>query len=160
MMTRRTFLTLAGGAGALTLVGAGAYSALPGEETLTGDPRIAYGKEPCAHCNMIISDDRFAAAIRASTTAERHFDDVGCMVVQSRKDPPAPGAAYYVRDFAGDVWLDAPSASYVMSPGIKSPMSYDVAAFGSPVAASGFAQARAGQASTWQGLMADLQERG
>lgn len=160
MLTRRRFLSLVAGGGAILVVGGGVYTLLPGEEKLSGDPKIRYGSEPCAQCGMVISDDRFAAAIRESSSREYHFDDTGCMIVHARQSPPPAGAAYYVRDFAAGVWLDAPSASYVNAPGIKSPMAYDIAAFSSPSAASDFARARTGTPDTWAQLMSSLKERG
>src|SRR5262245_16948176 len=43
-------------------------------------PAIAYGRDECAHCGMIISDDRFAAALIVRDGAQSHpllFDDIG-----------------------------------------------------------------------------------
>lgn len=160
MLSRRRLLTIFGGAGLVAVAGGGAYALLPGEETLAGDPRIRYGKEPCTHCTMIISDDRFAAAWREQGRMERHFDDIGCMIAAARKHPPAPGTAYYVRDFSGAGWLDAPSAAYIAAAGIKSPMGYDVAAFASATGAAAFERTQHGRPETWASLMANLQDRG
>ena len=160
MLTRRRFLSLLAGGGALVAAGGGLYTLLPGEKQLSGDPQIRYGKEACTQCGMVISDDRFAAAIRESSSREYHFDDTGCMVVYARQSPPPAGAAYYVRDFAVGGWLDAPSGSYVHSPGIKSPMAYDVAAFSSPSVASEFAKTSAAVPSSWAQLMSSLEKRG
>lgn len=160
MLTRRTFITLAGAAGALAIAGGGAYLALPEDEKFTGEPKIAYGEEPCTRCGMVISDDRFAAAWRESASRELHFDDVGCMLVYAREHPPSPGTSYYVCNYSGAGWLDAPSAAYVVAPGIKSPMSYDIAAFASSAAAESMARVPTYTTGTWAGLLQTVEARG
>ena len=160
MITRRSFLAVLGISGGAAALAAGGYLILPGDETLSGDPRIRYGKEPCSQCTMIISDERFAAAWREQGRLEHHFDDVGCMISYARKHPPAAGTAYYVHDFGAGAWLDAPSAAYVAAPGIKSPMAYDVAAFASAAGAGAFERSQHGRRETWASLMTNLQVRG
>lgn len=159
-VTRRQFLTLSAGAGVLVAAGGGAALLLPGSEELSGDPKVEYGKDTCAHCTMVISDDRFAAAWRLGTKTERHFDDVGCMVASVKAKPPADGAIYFVRDFSADLWVDAESAFYMVAPGIKSPMSYDIAAFASNEAATTNEHTREGQSQTWAELLTNLKDRG
>ena len=43
-------------------------------------PDIAYGKDPCANCGMLINDPRFAAAYVTRNGQARLFDDIGCMI--------------------------------------------------------------------------------
>ncbi len=160
MMTRRQFLTVAAGAGAVAVVGGGAFLLLPGSEELTGDPKVKYGEDSCVHCTMVISDDRFAAAWREGTKRERYFDDVGCMVAYTKSRRPPEGTVFFVRDFAADLWIDAESAFYMVAPGIKSPMSYDIAAFASQEAATTNERTRDGQPQTWAGLLDTLEDRG
>ncbi len=161
MTTRRRFLVLLGGGTVVAVAAAGGFFLLPGEETASGLPKIKYGKEPCVHCTMIISDDRFAAAWREQGGVERHFDDVGCMVASSRQHKPGSATLYWVRDFDHDAWLDAAAAAYaVAATGIKSPMGYGVAAFASTEAAAGAVQRYSGEAATWAYLVDSLKERG
>jgi len=109
---------------------------------------------------MVISDDRFAAAWREGTKRERYFDDVGCMVAYTKSRRPPEGTVFFVRDFAADLWSDAESAFYMVAPGIKSPMSYDIAAFASQEAATTNERTRDGQPQTWAGLLDTLEDRG
>lgn len=160
MTTRRRFLALLGGGTLVAGAAAGGYMILPGEAPVSGAPRIRYGGEPCSQCGMIISDERFAAAWRAGRE-ERHFDDIGCMVAHFRKHHPGGKTEYFVRDFAGDAWLDATAASLVRAPGIKSPMSYDIAAFATRDAADRAMKNRAETAEeSWAALLDGLRERG
>jgi hypothetical protein len=128
MLTRRRFLALVGAAGA---TGAAAYAGvqlLPGDSKPTGDPVIKYGKDSCARCHMVISDERFAAAWREPSGNEKHFDDIGCMVFLQEERNPGAGTKFWVRDYLADGWLDAGIAAYAISPSISSPMAYGVAA--------------------------------
>jgi len=91
-------------------------------------PTIRYGEEACAHCRMIISDDRFAAAVVTKGGETLKFDDVGCLVEREADQGTPSGSIYWVRDFDGGGWLDARSASYVQSAKVQSPMGYGLTA--------------------------------
>jgi copper chaperone NosL len=105
----------------LTSGGCGADASRP--------PSIRYGEEACARCRMIISDDRFAAAIVTRAGEVLRFDDVGCLVEHEAARRPSPAAAaYWVCDFTGGGWLDARAATYVRSTQAHSPMAYGLTA--------------------------------
>lgn len=78
----------------------------------------AWGKQPCGHCAMIVSDHATAAQLVANGDRV-YFDDVGCMVawLDERKVEPAHA---WVRK--GETWVDAKSARY--APGARTPMDY------------------------------------
>ncbi len=77
-----------------------------------------WGKEPCAHCRMLVGDKRFAA--QAVVRGDRkYFDDIGCMVLFTEKQP---AERTWVRDAASSAWVDAKTARYV--DGQKSPMDF------------------------------------
>src|SRR5690606_24886016 len=65
---------------ALTIVGCGS-------EPEDGLPEVRFGQAECAHCGMLVSDPRFAAAIVAEIDGRRQdlaFDDIGDMVRYER----------------------------------------------------------------------------
>jgi copper chaperone NosL len=97
-----------------------------------------WGKEPCAHCRMLVGDRRYAAQV-VSDGERRHFDDVGCLVLwlEERRGGPAPRV--WVRDAEASRWVDARSARY--EPGAKTPMDF------------GF-EARSGGALAWDDMRA------
>ncbi|MFO0891223.1 MAG: nitrous oxide reductase accessory protein NosL [Isosphaeraceae bacterium] len=97
----------------------------------TGPPSLRYGEETCAHCRMIISDDRFAAALVDEDRGALKFDDVGCLVLHEA-GRERPGASYWVRDHAGGGWLDARLATFVNGREVASPMGHDLAAMATP----------------------------
>jgi len=78
-----------------------------------------WGKEPCAHCKMLVSDKRYAAQVAAD--GERYFfDDIGCMVLWIDTHPRAERA--WVHDASNAAWLDARTARYVA--GVRTPMDF------------------------------------
>ncbi len=159
MITRRRFLALLGVGGVAVASGGAIVALLPdSNDTSDGPPAISYGSDACARCRMLIGDARFAAGWRDGSGAETHFDDIGCMVVQSREQPPTTPARFWVHDYHTERWIEASTASFVVDPGIKSPMAYGIAAAGSADDAK--AVALAGRADTWTGLISTVKARG
>lgn len=124
---------------------------LPGcrREVPIAPPEIVFGEDPCAHCRMIISDTRFAAACVADmpdgTRQRPAFDDFACLIAWEREHPDARIVARYVRDFETGRWLDATTARYVASQEIHSPMASGVAACATEQAAAMLAARHAGK---------------
>lgn len=106
-------------------------------------PRVRYGEEACAHCRMIINDQRFAAAWTDAAGETLKFDDVGCLVAFIAAEPKAEGRRW-IRGYQADAWLDAEQAYFVHGPQLQTPMASGLAAVSSEQAA----EALAGE---WQG---------
>src|SRR5262245_32503958 len=94
-----------------------------------------WGKEPCAHCNMIVSDRRYAAQVMTASSDRKYFDDIGCMVLwieeQNTNGARTSPANVWVHDSVDTTtttmssnrsWVDAKSARYVR--GAKTPMDF------------------------------------
>lgn len=111
-------------------------------------PDIAYGKDPCANCGMLINDPRFAAAYVTRNGQARLFDDIGCMIDYYR-DHPEDVAAFYVRDFEGGEWIEADRAVLVLAPDVPTPMGYGLLAFATRDRAEAFARDHGGQVMDW-----------
>lgn len=77
-----------------------------------------WGKEPCAHCMMLVSDKRYAAQVVDATGEHKYFDDIGCMVLwmETHKAERAWARA------ASGAWVDARTAKYVH--GARTPMDF------------------------------------
>jgi copper chaperone NosL len=100
-------------------------------------PPLRFGQEACSQCRMIISDDRFAAALTTEAGDTAKFDDVGCLVKHEAGGFQA-STAYWVRDLRADLWLDAREAMFVRSKTIASPMGFGLAAMRTQPAAGEF----------------------
>jgi copper chaperone NosL len=90
-------------------------------------PKVRYGEEACAFCRMIISDERFTAALRTETGDVLKFDDIGCLI-QHEPDQLRPGVTYWVRDWSGPGWLKARDATFIHCASVVSPMGHGLAA--------------------------------
>jgi len=120
-----------------------------GEPESTGPPEIRLGLDDCAECRMILSDERFAAALVLRDEHGRLqkllFDDLGCLLVHRGKTNPPEGAAEYVKDYTAGDWLELEQATLVHAPELHSPMGFAVAACGSPAAARALSQRKKGE---------------
>jgi copper chaperone NosL len=90
-------------------------------------PTVRFGEEACASCRMIISDERFAAALVTATGEVLKFDDIGCLIRQEA-DPARPEVVSWVRNFQGQGWLKARDATFLHARSFASPMGYGLAA--------------------------------
>lgn len=103
--SRRVFVLLA----ALVVAGCG-------NDNKAVDP--VWGKEPCAHCRMLVQDRQHAA--QAVEAGDRfYFDDIGCLVLWQRGHAPSRA---WVRDGVTPGWLDAATARY--RDGATTPMDF------------------------------------
>jgi len=106
-------------------------------------PNIQYGQTPCEGCGMIVSDQRFAAAmIIEMPDGERRpaaFDDIGCMLDYEREHRDGTVLARFVKDVTTGQWLPAEKANFIRGKSIQSPMASGIAATATPQAAEKFA---------------------
>lgn len=143
-MDRRTFVST------LPALAAGPYlgSLLAGcgSEPLTGPGKIAWDRDVCVRCSMVISDRAYAAQIRDPMKKVLKFDDVGCAVFWKEHQTWSDAdIEFWVVDSraepVGSQWLDARKAAY--AGGRRSPMGYGFAAVAEGSAgAVPFAEAR------------------
>lgn len=105
-------------------------------EVTLDPPALHLGQDTCFACGMIVSDERYAAAIVQNQNGERKqflFDDLGEMV---RFTPPAAAETrYWAHDVESKQWIDAATAHYVRSPANETPMLTGVVAYTTQAAA-------------------------
>lgn len=119
MLTRRNFLMTT--AATLTLAGCGQRS---GPET------VAWGRDACEHCRMIISERHFAAELRGGPRNRiTKFDDIGCAIhwAKGMNYDLSQMPEFWVMSHAdGATWLDARKAFFRVD--VRSPMNYNFGA--------------------------------
>jgi hypothetical protein len=98
---------------ALVLFGCAAGAAGPLEPV--------WGKQPCDHCMMLLSESPPAAQALMSDGSRKYFDDIGCLAGYLGRTEQQPKAAW-VRGPDGTGWIDAFTARY--SAGHRTPMDY------------------------------------
>ncbi len=96
-------------------------------------PNIHYGLETCADCGMIINDPHYAAALAWHATPDAPaqtagFDDIGCLLAWRNHHPGIQAAAMWVKDVHTLAWLDAPSALFLKSRQLSTPMGWGIVA--------------------------------
>lgn len=119
-------------------------------------PAVHYGEDVCALCGMIISDERFAAAIVAPGDGERFvalYDDIGDMLVDTEA-MSHPGAVLWVHDFDTSEWISASDAYFCTNSELVTPMASGVAAFTTRAAAERVAEEYSGRIVDFTGLLA------
>ena len=102
-----------------------------GGPTITPElpPEIAYGEDVCDQCNMIISDERYAAGLVVEVEPGRYehriFDDIGDLLVYEQEHvDELTVAAYYVHDYGSKEWIDGQAAYYISSRELLTPMGF------------------------------------
>lgn len=108
-----------------------------GPEPTLDAPEVHYGMAVCEVCGMIVSDERYAAAIVMIEDGRSRFvvlDDIGELF----DFQPASGTEFrrYVNDQRTLEWVEATEATYLVSDNLKTPMATGVAAFASRQAAA------------------------
>jgi len=112
-------------------------SVLPacGRQDLSGPPQIRLGRDECAACGMIISDDRCSSALLVEREGRREhvlFDDLGCMLDQERENGVRDRVVQaFVHDYGTGAWSAADSAVFIFGAGdaVRTPMGSGIVAF-------------------------------
>ena len=124
------------------IVGVGALLAGCVAQPRDGLPRVRYGERACDECRMLVSDERFAAALIDRDGEQRVFDGIGCLV---RYLAVHPGATrLWVHDYDSKQECDARQMSFVHVQELDTPMGDGLAAFTTRVQAEAFAAAHHG----------------
>jgi copper chaperone NosL len=92
----------------------------------SGGPQpIAFDREACAHCRMLISEARFAAQLETRDGEVQSFDDPGCLLAALAARSPQVRALWF-RHYREERWLSGDEVAFV--PGERTPMGYGLAA--------------------------------
>ena len=98
-----------------------------------GPVAVAWDKEACAHCHMLLSEPRFSVQLQAEDGSVLGFDDPGCYFAHAALHPSAEHAVYF-HDSGGDGWIEKSRVAFVeVQP---TPMGFGLAATGGPGALS------------------------
>jgi len=118
-------------------------------KTALEPPKVRYGEDPCIHCGMIISDERYAAASLVELPGEgivpRLYDDIGDLIDYEREKPGEAVVKRFVHDAATKAWIDADAAVFTHSPELRTPMVSGIAAFSTRAAAEAFLKDNPGE---------------
>ena len=94
-----------------------------------GPPAIQVDRTACAHCTMLVSDERFAAAYETAGGEPRVFDDIGCLLDAVRKEASADALRFWFHDALTGEWIRGDEAVFVRSDRVKTPMGGGILAY-------------------------------
>ena len=110
-----------------------------------GPPRVEVDRSACAHCGMLISEPRFAAAYRAPGSDARLFDDVGCLLEGLSRESDRSGVHFWFHEVTTAEWIEGDRAVFVESAHLRTPMGSGIVAYASDAAAARGAAAHNGR---------------
>lgn len=120
---------------AVVAIAASAILLWPGRSA--GPQPIAYGRDACATCRMIITRPGFGGETRAANGQVAMYDDLGCLLTAaSRGDEVVEG---WVEDHEGGGFVPMREAHWVKGSAIETPMGHGIVAFRDAKAATAFA---------------------
>jgi len=91
-----------------------------------GPEPVAWDREACARCRMLIGDPRFAAQLQTRDGRVLNFDDPGCLLrFRAERDPEVQ--ALWFHHHREDRWIRGDRVAFV-DPGGPTPMGYGLAA--------------------------------
>lgn len=94
----------------------------------SGPPDIQVDRTSCAHCSMLISEPRYAAAYQVNGMDARTFDDIGCLLGALSRETNPPERLWFM-DAATSRWIEGDKAVFVLSEEIRTPMNGGVTAY-------------------------------
>lgn len=103
------------------------------------EPEIAYGRDQCDECGMIISEERFASALQLKNGKYQKFDDTGEMIKYQISHADAEILAWWVHDYESLEWIRGEKAYFVKSPALQTPMGTGILTFKTMDGANQFA---------------------
>jgi len=121
-----------------------------------GPQAIAYGSDACEFCGMTISDDRYGSAIVTAKGRTYKFDSIECMLQsqgEGEKLAGTPVDQWYSTAYSHrGVLMPAPSATYLVSPNLPSPMGAGLTAFANRDDAKHVQQEKGGDVLDWAAI--------
>ncbi|MCW8140265.1 MAG: nitrous oxide reductase accessory protein NosL [Planctomycetota bacterium] len=118
-----------------------------------GPPDVRYGVDPCDRCQMIVSEERFAAAYLTPSGAARRFDDLGCLTAHPQERAELV-AEVWVHDQETRAWLRGRDAWLVRAPDLITPMGTGLVAVSDEARARALAARAGGELLTFDAFMA------
>ena len=118
-----------------------------------GPRAIQVGAEECAHCRMLVSENRFAAQLVTDRGRSYVFDSIECMAEfldDGVEVPEDRVGSLWVTDFSEPGhWLDAREAHFLRSEELRSPMGLNLSAHAAEAGAREHREAFGGEVLRW-----------
>jgi len=118
-----------------------------------GPRQVQVGAEECAHCRMLVSENRFASQLVTDRGRQYVFDSIECMAEfldEGAEVSEERVGSLWVTDFTrpGE-WLEAGQAHFLRSDELRSPMGMGLSAFADEAAAREHQAEHGGEILAW-----------
>jgi copper chaperone NosL len=113
---------------------------------------INYGKDECEHCRMMITDNKYGSEIMTNKGKVYKFDSIECLIEYALEKNLLgdDNQMFLVTDFSmPEKLIDAKSAFYAHNDDFRSPMGFNVSAFGSQSEFKNFLSKNGGRKLSW-----------
>jgi len=121
---------------------------------------IEYGNDVCSYCKMNIVQKTHSAQYVTKKGKQFKFDAVECLVHAVSDVDPSTIALFLVADYSNPgTMVDAKKATYLISPGIKSPMGANLTALYSLDDAKELHLKHTGELFSWDALVDKLADK-
>jgi copper chaperone NosL len=111
---------------------------------------INYGKDACSYCKMNIVDQQHAAEIVTKKGKVYKYDAIECMLQDEENNAEESTAYFLAMDYENpNNFLDAKTATYLISENIPSPMGANLSAFSAAGRAENIMAERGGKTYSW-----------
>ena len=150
-MTRRSMMCIAVGIVSLLIP-----ACQP--DDLAGPPTIRLGRDECAGCGMLVSEERSSCALLVEQDGARAhlvFDDPGCLLDYRADHPETAIVSTFVHDFASGAWIDADAARFLIAApdALSTPMGSGIVAFATQESAASQRTKSGGQTAGYERLI-------
>lgn len=116
---------------------------------------LLYDVDQCEHCRMILTDRKYGAEIITKKGKAFKFDATECMLkyLKEKKTDERDVDKYFVIDLSEPGKLtDATSATFLISPKMRSPMGENISAFADKNTAEKYLKENGGDILSWEDL--------
>jgi len=122
------------------------------QEPMDEPPEIAYGRDVCDACGMIIDEARFAASYVTTTGEVRKFESIEDMLTYHQEHQEKVHL-FWVHDYESEEWVRADKAYFVQSDMLQTPMGGGLIAAATETAAHSLAETWHGSILTFNDLL-------
>jgi len=114
---------------------------------------IVYGSDACEYCQMTIVDRQYASQLVNENGKAYNFDAIECMLNYSEENKDTDYQLYLINNFEKQgTFIDAKTATYLISPNISSPMGANLSAFISEKVAQQAREKYKGDLYNWESI--------
>jgi copper chaperone NosL len=120
----------------------------------TNPESIAYGHDECAHCRMIISDQKYGGELITQKGKLYKFDSIECMAAYYAGVSVPEVKSLWTIDFSNPgMWVKADDAFYLRSMNLPSPMGMFLSSYAFREKAEEMKEQLQGDLMNWQEVM-------